>query len=125
MLRLTAQYADLWNIGYMGHPDTMAAPLARINAACREVERDPATLGVTALIGLSFSDLQPDKPSYFDNPQTRDRGGDAWLRQARRAAPHVSVRAPYTPAAPWGSTVALGCDRADHPPAVGDEAAAA
>src|SRR5215467_3076615 len=26
MLKLTAQYADLWNTGYMGTPDTMAEP---------------------------------------------------------------------------------------------------
>jgi alkanesulfonate monooxygenase SsuD/methylene tetrahydromethanopterin reductase-like flavin-dependent oxidoreductase (luciferase family) len=70
MLRLTAQYADLWNTGYMGEPETMAEPLAKIEAACREVGRDPATLGVTALIGLWFPDLQPDQPSFFDKPLT-------------------------------------------------------
>src|SRR5215469_3226991 len=68
MLRLTAQYADLWNTGYMGTPDTMADPLARITAACREVGRDPATLGVTALIGLWFPDLQAEKPRFLDKP---------------------------------------------------------
>jgi len=52
MLQLTARYADLWNTGYMGQPDTIAEPLARIQAACREVGRDPTTLGTTALIGL-------------------------------------------------------------------------
>jgi probable F420-dependent oxidoreductase len=70
MLRLTAQYADLWNTGYMGKPETMAEPLARIEAACREVGRDPATLGVTALIGVWFPDLQAEKPSFFDSPLT-------------------------------------------------------
>jgi probable F420-dependent oxidoreductase len=68
MLRLTAQYADLWNTGYMGAPSTMAEPMARIEAACQEVGRDPTTLGVTALIGLWFPDLQPMQPSYFDKP---------------------------------------------------------
>src|SRR5262249_18329693 len=67
MLRLTAQYADLWNTGYMGKPETMAAPLARIDAACREVGRDPATLGITALIGLWFPDLQAQQPRFLDN----------------------------------------------------------
>src|SRR5262250_1972293 len=47
MLKLTAQYADLWNIGYMGQPETMAEPLAKIEAACRETGRDPATVGIT------------------------------------------------------------------------------
>lgn len=73
MLSLTAQYADLWNTGYMGKPETMAEPLARIEAACRQAGRDPATLGVTALIGLWFPDLQPDRPKFFDQPLTGTR----------------------------------------------------
>ena len=70
MLKLTARYADQWNTGYMGQPETMAGPLARIDAACREVGRDPATLGITALIGLWFPDLQPKQPSFLDTPLT-------------------------------------------------------
>jgi alkanesulfonate monooxygenase SsuD/methylene tetrahydromethanopterin reductase-like flavin-dependent oxidoreductase (luciferase family) len=70
MLELTARYADLWNTGYMGQPDTMAVPLAKIAAACRAVGRDPATLGITALIGLWFPDLQPKRPSFLDTPLT-------------------------------------------------------
>jgi probable F420-dependent oxidoreductase len=63
MLKLTAQYADLWNTGYMGKPETMAEPLARIEAACREIGRDPATLGITALIALFFPDLPGTRPT--------------------------------------------------------------
>ncbi len=70
MLRLTAQYADLWNTGYMGRPETMAEPLSKIREACREVGRDPATVGVTALIGLWFPELQANQPSFFDSPLT-------------------------------------------------------
>jgi probable F420-dependent oxidoreductase len=70
MLKLTAQYADLWNTGYMGKPETMVERLPKIEAACREIGRDPATIGITALIGLWFPDLQPKKPSFFPNPLT-------------------------------------------------------
>jgi probable F420-dependent oxidoreductase len=70
MLTLTAQYADLWNTGYRGQPDTMAEPLAKIEAACRAVGRDPATLGITALIGLWFPDLQAKQPGFLDKPLT-------------------------------------------------------
>ena len=70
MLKLTAQYADLWNTGYMGKPETMAEPLAKIRDACSAVGRDPGTVGITALIGLWFPDLQANKPSFFDNPLT-------------------------------------------------------
>ena len=70
MLKLTAQYADLWNTGYMGQPETMAPRLAKIEAACRAIGRDPATLGATALIGLWFPDLQAKQPHFLDNPLT-------------------------------------------------------
>jgi hypothetical protein len=46
----------------------MAPRLAKIEAACRAIGRDPATLGITALIGLWFPDLQAKQPSFFDNP---------------------------------------------------------
>jgi alkanesulfonate monooxygenase SsuD/methylene tetrahydromethanopterin reductase-like flavin-dependent oxidoreductase (luciferase family) len=52
----------------MGQPETIAEPMSRIEAACREVGRDPRTLGVTALIGLWFPDLRPNKPVFLDNP---------------------------------------------------------
>jgi probable F420-dependent oxidoreductase len=70
MLGLTARYADLWNIGYMGKPETMGQPMAKIQAACREVGRDPTTLGITALIGLWFPDLQATQPTFFETPLT-------------------------------------------------------
>lgn len=99
MLGLTAKYADLWNTGYMGGPDTMAGPLARIGNACRDAGRDPATLGVTALIALWFPDLQPDKPGYADNPLT---GTPAQIAEAMRGYAELGVQhiifqcAPYT-----------------------------
>ena len=70
MLKLAAQYADLWNTSYLGHPDTLAEPLAKLAAACREVGRDPATIGITAFIGLWFPDLQAQQPRFFDRPLT-------------------------------------------------------
>jgi probable F420-dependent oxidoreductase len=99
MLRLTARHADLWNTGYMGRPETMAEPLARIEAACREVGRDPATLGVTALIGLWFPDLQAKKPGFFTDPLT---GTAQELAAAMRGYAALGVQhlmfqcAPYT-----------------------------
>jgi probable F420-dependent oxidoreductase len=88
MLRLAARYGDLWNTGYMGEPSTMTEPLARIAAACREVGRDPLTLGVTALIGLWFPELRPDKPSFFENPLT---GTPAEIAAAMRGYAELGV----------------------------------
>jgi len=110
MLKLTAQYADLWNTGYMGKPETMAEPIARIEAACREVGRDPATLGITALIGLWFSDLQADKPGFFKNPLT---GTVQEIAAAMRGYAELGVQhimfqcVPYTPEARQRLTEAL------------------
>lgn len=68
MLALTARYADLWNTGYMGRPETMVGAIDAIRTACVNVGRDPATLGITALIGVWFADLQEKKPGFFPDP---------------------------------------------------------
>jgi probable F420-dependent oxidoreductase len=102
MLRLTAQYADLWNTGYMGKPETMAGPLANIRDACGAVGRDPATLGVTALIGLWFPDLQVSQPSFFDNPLTGtvEEIAAAMRGYAELGVQHIMFQCePYTPEA--------------------------
>jgi len=115
MLKLTAQYADLWNTGYMGQPETMAEPLARIAAACREVGRDPATLGITALIGLWFPDLQVKQPSFFDKPLTGTvpEIAAAMRGYADLGVPHIMFQCePYTAEALRRLTEALHLYRA-------------
>jgi probable F420-dependent oxidoreductase len=110
MLRLAAQYADLWNTGYMGTPDTMAEPLARIGAACREVGRDPETLGVTALIGLWFPDLREKQPAVFDKPLTGtvEQIAAAMRGYAELGVHHIMFQiAPYSPEARKRLTEAL------------------
>lgn len=57
MLRLTARYADLWNIGYMGKPATFEPYQATMVSACTEVGRAPGTLGMTVLVALWYPDL--------------------------------------------------------------------
>ncbi len=109
-LKLSAQYADLWNTGYMGQPETFAGPLAKIAAACREVGRDPATLGITALIGLWFPDLQAQRPRIFDHTLT---GTAPELAAAMRGYAELGVQhimfqcEPYTPEARARLTEAL------------------
>ena len=102
MLKLTAQYADLWNVGYMGKPETMAERLASIESACHGVGRDPKTLGVTALIALWFPDLQAQKPGFCDSPLT---GTARETAEAMHGYEELGVRhimfhcVPYVPAA--------------------------
>ncbi len=60
MLTLTAQYADQWNTAWLGQPDLLAERRQALEAACAEVERDPATLAVTVGVTVAFPDLLPD-----------------------------------------------------------------
>jgi alkanesulfonate monooxygenase SsuD/methylene tetrahydromethanopterin reductase-like flavin-dependent oxidoreductase (luciferase family) len=59
MLALLARHADLWN-AYFSHTKNRPAGVAplrdRVDAACREAGRDPATLGRTAAV---FVDMAP------------------------------------------------------------------
>jgi alkanesulfonate monooxygenase SsuD/methylene tetrahydromethanopterin reductase-like flavin-dependent oxidoreductase (luciferase family) len=58
MLRLTAQYADLWN-GYLCYgrnwPDVLPPLRDAIDAACVTHGRDPATLGRTIAVRVNLS----------------------------------------------------------------------
>ncbi len=71
MLRLTAQYADMWNpTGYLTAPRSFVEPHAKLCAACTEVGRDPTTLGLTAMVALAYPDLgetpvSPMIPAYL------------------------------------------------------------
>jgi probable F420-dependent oxidoreductase len=60
MLRLTARYADAWNTCWLGQVEALAEPRAALEAACREVGRDPRTLEVT--VGLNVSYRQHETP---------------------------------------------------------------
>ncbi len=57
MLRLTTQYADLWN-GFVGYgrnwPDVLPPLREAIDAACVQHGRDPATLGRTAGVRVAL-----------------------------------------------------------------------
>src|SRR3989442_3624120 len=110
MLKLTAQYADLWNTGYMGKPETMANRFVKIQAACREIGRDPTTLGITALIGLWFPTLQAKKPKFFDHPLTGTAQGIATAMHAYEelGVRHIMFQCePYTAEAVQQLTEAL------------------
>ncbi len=43
-MRVAAKYADIWNAEWLARPEEADPLLARIDAACAEVRRDPATL---------------------------------------------------------------------------------
>lgn len=57
MLRLTAQYADMWNITGLNQPELLVEPLANLQVACAEVGRDPTTLAITAQIRVAYPEI--------------------------------------------------------------------
>ena len=91
MLKLTAQYADLWNSAYYGQPKGLVRPRQALKRACREVGRDPSTLGVTALLGLHFPDLAPVKPKFGRQPLsgTPEEIAQAMLAYQQAGVEHI------------------------------------
>ncbi len=70
MLRLTAKYADQWNrylIGDNSNASEIPPLRAKVDAACADVGRDPATLERTASVLIDFIN-RPDVPPAPDRP---------------------------------------------------------
>jgi alkanesulfonate monooxygenase SsuD/methylene tetrahydromethanopterin reductase-like flavin-dependent oxidoreductase (luciferase family) len=88
MLQLTAQYADLWNSCYYGSVETFSRPRQKMLKACKAAGRDPATLGVTALLTVAYPDLMEDPPQ---NKQPRLTGSPEEIAQAFLAYAHSGV----------------------------------
>lgn len=65
MLRLTARYADMWNVDWRNSPSLIPPYLADVDAACRDVGRDPKTLQRT--LGIEV-DMSGKPPAAGDNP---------------------------------------------------------
>lgn len=66
MFRLMAHYADMWNIWLVfgrNHPDQIPPLREAVDAVCREVGRDPATLGRTVAVQVDFTN-RPDRPPH-------------------------------------------------------------
>jgi len=70
MLHLTAQYGDIWNTDTDTRPDLLAESIANLHTACMEVGRDPATLVITARVGVAFPDI--GKPPGWMKPDLPD-----------------------------------------------------
>ena len=102
MLGLTALYADLWNTCYLGYVDTLTRPRQELLEACHEVGRDPATLGVTALLYVHYPLLCPlpeglDHPPISGSPAQIAR---AFLAYEQAGVEHIMLHPlPYHPKA--------------------------
>ena len=100
MLRLTAQYADLWNVFLLrenSRPEDLAPVIGPLDAACREVGRDPATLGRTASVHWNASERIEVMPSWvrarYGPPLTGkpDELAEVFRAFARAGISHLQV----------------------------------
>jgi probable F420-dependent oxidoreductase len=102
MLSLTARYADLWNTGYLGEVETLTQPRRELCEACQEVGRDPATLGVTAMIYVHYPKMAP-LPEGLEHPPltgTPTHIARSMLAYEQAGVEHVMFHLiPYKPAA--------------------------
>jgi alkanesulfonate monooxygenase SsuD/methylene tetrahydromethanopterin reductase-like flavin-dependent oxidoreductase (luciferase family) len=88
MLRLTAKYADLWNVWLSGtNSDPVEVPPLRaaVDAACREVGRDPATLGRTISIMVDQTGQRQIGPSMKPDTARPLTGSPAEIAAGLRA----------------------------------------
>jgi probable F420-dependent oxidoreductase len=102
MLRLTARYADLWNTCYLGEVDTLGEPLQEFLQACQETGRNPATVGITALVYVHYPSLIP-LPDDLDNTPisgTPTQIARALLAYQKAGVEHIMIHLiPYKTAA--------------------------
>ena len=61
-LRITAQYADVWNAAG-GSPEAVAASSAILDQHCADVGRDPAQIRRSVQVGVGEEDLSQTRPT--------------------------------------------------------------
>ena len=88
MLGLTARYADSWNTAWLGQPTLLPERRARLDAACAEQGRDPATLATT--VGVIIQPPQLENPEQLP-PERALRGSVAEVAAAFRSYADMGV----------------------------------
>jgi alkanesulfonate monooxygenase SsuD/methylene tetrahydromethanopterin reductase-like flavin-dependent oxidoreductase (luciferase family) len=102
MMGLTARYADLWNCGYFGHPDTFVRSRQEFLDTCQQSRRDPSTIGITAMLYVHYPKLMP-LPEDLDYPPiagTPTQVAKAMLGYEQLGVEHIMFHVlPYKPQA--------------------------
>lgn len=92
MLRLTAEYADIWNAWALNTPEEVTAAQEKVDATCAEVGRAPATLqrSCSMLVDLPGRAGRPreDGPVLIGNPETL---ANSLRRHAELGISHVQI----------------------------------
>ena len=94
MLRLTAQYADIWNVSLAfdhSRPDKIPPLREAVDAACVKIGRDPATLARSAyvLVDLTNFGWYPDRLAPLTG--SPEELAESFLAFAAEGISHVQV----------------------------------
>lgn len=104
MMRLTAQYADMWTTDWLGPISKVREDIGKLHAACAEVGRDPSTLAITGGVTVGYPDLGV-LPKWMNTPDSYITGTSeevaARLREYQaEGVDHILTNLyPFTPAA--------------------------
>ena len=104
MMRLTAQYADMWTTDWLGPISKVREDIAKLHAACADVGRDPSTLAVTGGVTIGYPELGT-LPKWMEMPDSYITGStdDVATRlneYASEGVDHVLTNLyPFTPEA--------------------------
>lgn len=104
MMRLTAQYADMWTTDWLGPISKVREDIGKLHAACAEVGRDPSTLAITGGVTVGYPDLGV-LPKWMNTPDSCITGTSeevaARLREYQaEGVDHILTNLyPFTPAA--------------------------
>jgi alkanesulfonate monooxygenase SsuD/methylene tetrahydromethanopterin reductase-like flavin-dependent oxidoreductase (luciferase family) len=85
MMRLTARYADAWNSDWHRTTETLAPLLTRLDEACHEVGRDPATLVRTCGSNIAL-------PGYLGRRPNPITGSPEEIAAAIRSFADLGIR---------------------------------
>jgi alkanesulfonate monooxygenase SsuD/methylene tetrahydromethanopterin reductase-like flavin-dependent oxidoreductase (luciferase family) len=104
MLRLTATYADAWNTAWIGLPTLLPERVAKLEAACVEVGRDPKSIAITVGVHVAFPDLgempdNVDDPAYFLTGTAEEIAAGFRAHEEAGVSHVICVTFPFTPAA--------------------------
>lgn len=69
MMRLTAQYADMWTTDWLGPISKVREDIGKLRAACEDVGRAFSTLKITGGVTIGYPDLGT-LPKWMSTPDT-------------------------------------------------------
>lgn len=104
MMRLTAQYADMWTTDWLGPISKVREDIGKLHAACAEVGRDPSTLAITGGVTVGYPDLGV-LPKWMNTPDSYITGTSEEVATRLReyqaeGVDHILTNLyPFTPAA--------------------------